>query len=132
MDHIPRKRYLELASLAEAIEDQPSEEDITLTEREEQILQAAYHLAHCSGEGITVFTQTLRSTTGIELSFESTDTGAWSPYEVEQGKGFDSGDDFVPVDESLDGLLDFPCPPIYPQAVPKTPLFDTPRSWIEK
>ena len=44
MDHIPRKRYLELASLAEAIEDQPSEPS--------------------TWRNITVFTQT--STPGIQ------------------------------------------------------------------
>ena len=104
-DHVSPERYEVLINLTEAIEEDPSKKDIALTEEEEKLLRAAYHLANNTGEGVTVYQKTVLATNGTELIFESTDSDAWSPYEVDKGEGFDPRDDFVPVDESLEGLL---------------------------
>lgn len=104
--HIPAKRYTTLSRSADAIMADPSmsRADLTLTAKEEKLLRAEYHLAHHSGEGVTLNTQTVRSTDGVELLFESTDSEAWSPYDLSQGRSFDLGD-YVPADADLVDLL---------------------------
>ncbi len=104
-DHVSPERYEVLTNLKEAIEEDPSKKDIALTKEEEKLLRAAYHLANNTGEGVTVYQKTVLATNGTELIFKITDSDAWSPYEVDKGEGFDPRDDFVPVDESLEGLL---------------------------
>ena len=104
-DHVSPERYEVLINLTEAIEEDPSKKDIALTEEEEKLLRAAYHLANNTGEGVTVYQKTVLATNGTELIFEITDSDAWSPYQVDKGEGFDRGDRFVPVDESLESLL---------------------------
>ena len=103
-DQVPRKRYLHLADLAAAIEDEPSAKDIALTEKEEALLRAAYHLDNHGAHGVELTVTTVQSSTGVELTFESTDSGVWSPYDMKRGTGFDPGD-LVMDEQSVDLLI---------------------------
>ena len=93
---VSTKRFEALAKRAATIIARGDGVDLKLSDKEEQILREAYQREHGGAGCLTVASIDVTSTAGVDLTFEGTlsdgypDGGAWSPYDLAEGGGFDS------------------------------------------
>ncbi len=105
---IPEERFAELSAQSDKIFEQPDNEDqkdLALTSKEKELLNEAYaqEQAKDAYTDVTVVYEELVATNGDEIYFEAEvgDGGeiyaVYSPYDIENGEGFDDSD-YIEID----------------------------------